>query len=198
MCEQEADEIYRNLVKFQNEILPTVMLASEIFAKNNFCSVMDLGCCTGRHTVYLARQGFHVYAADVSETGIEIARSKITGLGLHNVDFKQHGTEEIPFNDDSLDGILCLWTKEQERFQDVKKNINEIYRVLRPNGIVVMDYELYEEEHCSIPYSYSSREEIIDLYQSFTRVDITPSYYKFIDGYGNPHIIKTFVIIAMK
>ena len=33
-----------------------------------------MGCGTGRHTLYLAKQGFQVYGVDIAEEGIKIAK----------------------------------------------------------------------------------------------------------------------------
>jgi 2-polyprenyl-3-methyl-5-hydroxy-6-metoxy-1,4-benzoquinol methylase len=46
---------------------------------------MDLGCGTGRHTLFLAQNNFNVIATGISETGIETTRSKTDAIGLKNI-----------------------------------------------------------------------------------------------------------------
>lgn len=217
MWEQEWDKIYRSQGEVQHEVLPTVIVASEIFAKYGCNNVMDLGCGTGRHTIYLAKKDFHVYATDVSEAGLEITKSKVSDLALDNVEFKQHDMRDIPFESDYLDAILCVWTTGHGTLSDAEKNVNEMYRVLKPKGIVVIDYasiddarygkgQLIEKDTFlnnmegeeNIPHHYSSIEEIEDLYKKFTSVDIRPIDYYFFDNYGNQHVIKAYVVIAVK
>ena len=44
--------------------------------------VLDLGCGAGRHTVYLAQEGFEVYTLDISLEGVEHIAQWLTGEGL--------------------------------------------------------------------------------------------------------------------
>lgn len=215
--EQEWDKIYREQGEVQRDVLPTVVVAAEIFSKHNCSKVMDLGCGMGRHTVYLAKKGFNVYATDVSETGIEKTKEKVEELALNNVEFKQHDMRDIPFENNFFDAILCVWTTGHGTLNDTKRNVDEMHRVLKPNGIIVIDYVsiddarygkgiMIEEDTFlnnmegeeNIPHHYSSREEIEDLYQKFSNIDINPIDYHFFDNYKNKHVIKAFVVIANK
>jgi len=48
----------------------------------NMSKVLDFGCGTGRHTVYLANMGFEVYGFDRSEAAIGRARLELAKHGL--------------------------------------------------------------------------------------------------------------------
>lgn len=215
--EQEWDKIYKGQGEVQFDVLPTVKVATDIFKRNGCKSVMDLGCGTGRHSIYLAEQDFKVYATDISETGLEITKSKAEKLNLSNIEFKQLDIREIPFDNNTFDGILCVWTTGHGTLEDSCKNINEIYRVLKPNGIVVIDYvSKYDENYGkgteiekdtfinnvegeeNIPHHYSTIEELKELYSNFSHVEITPVDYYFFDNYGGKHTIKAFVVISIK
>lgn len=215
--EQEWDKIYKYQGEVQSDVLPTVKIATDVFKKNGCSNVMDLGCGTGRHSIYLAQQGFKVYATDISETGIEITKSKAEKLNLTNIEFKQHDMREIPFDSNSLDGILCVWTTGHGTLDDSRKNVNEIYRILKPNGVVVIDYVSIDDENYgkgkeidkdtfinnvegeeNIPHHYSNIEEIKELYSNFSQIKIAPIDYYFFDNDGRKHTIKAFVVISMK
>lgn len=215
--EQEWDKIYKDQGEVQFDILPTVKVATDIFKRNGSKSVMDLGCGTGRHSIYLAEQGFKVYATDISETGLEITKSKAEKLNLSNIEFKQHDMRDILYDNNTFDGILCVWTTGHGTVEDSRKNINEIYRVLKPNGIVVIDYvSIYDENYGkgreiekdtfinnvegeeNIPHHYSTIEELKELYSNFSHVEITPVDYHFYDNYGEKHTINAFVVISIK
>ena len=197
--------------------MPTVVLANHIFKENNCKTVMDLGCGTGRHSIYLAKEGFKVYATDISDTGIEVTKSKANQLNLTNIQYKQHDMRDITFDSEFFDGILCVWTTGHGNLDDARKNANEIYRVLKPNGVVVIDYVSTEdinykkgeeiekdtfinnvEGEENIPHHYSTEIEIKELYSSFSEVDINKVDYNFFDKNGNKHTIKAFVVIAKK
>lgn len=215
--EQQWDKIYKEQGEVQSDVLPTVKVAMDIFKKNNCKSVMDLGCGTGRHSIYLANQGFKVYAADISETGLEITKSKTEKLNLNNIEFKQHDMRNISFDNNFVDGILCVWTTGHGTLEDSRKNVNEIYRVLKPKGVVVIDYVSIDDKNYGkgkaiekdtfidnvegeekIPHHYSTIEELKELYLNFSKINITPIDYYFSDKYGNEHTIKAFVVIAIK
>ncbi|MDF2504910.1 class I SAM-dependent methyltransferase [Clostridium sp.] len=215
--EQEWDKIYKEQGEVQFDVLSTVKVAADIFKKNNCKSIMDLGCGTGRHSIYLAQQGFKVYATDISKTGLGTTRLKAKKLNLSNIEFKQHDMRNIDFDKNSLDGILCLWTTGHGTLEDSRKNVNEIYRVLKPNGIVVIDYISVDDKNYgkgkqiekdtfinnlegeeNIPHHYSTIEELKELYSNFSKINITPIDYYFSDKYGNKHTIKAFVVISIK
>lgn len=215
--EQEWDKIYRDQGEVQFDVLPTVIAAADIFKNNNCKRIMDLGCGTGRHSIYLAQQGFKVYATDISETGLETTKLKAEKLNLNNIEFKQHDMRDISFDNDFFDGILCLWTTGHGTLEDSCKNVYEIYRVLRPDGIVVIDYVSIDDEHYgrgleiekdtfinnvegeeNIPHHYSTIGELEDLYSNFRQIEIKPIDYYFFDNYNNKHTIKAFVAISIK
>ena len=52
---------------------------------------MDLGCGTGRHTIFLAKNDFNVIASDISETGLKTTENKANKLGLKNIEYLQEG-----------------------------------------------------------------------------------------------------------
>lgn len=215
--EQEWDKIYKEQGEVQFDILPTARVAVDIFKSNGCRNVMDLGCGTGRHSIYLAQQGFKVYATDISESGLEITKSKAEKLNLNNIEFMQHDMRDIPFNNNWFDGVLCVWTTGHGFLEDARKNVNEIYRVLKPDGVVVIDYVSKDDGNYgkgieierdtfinnvkgeeNIPHHYSTVEELKELYSNFSSVNITPVDYHFFDNYGGKHTIKAFVVISIK
>jgi len=215
--EQEWDKIYKTQGEVQSDVLPTVRVATDVFKKYGCKSVMDLGCGTGRHSIYLAQQGFKVYATDISETGLEITKLKAEKLNLDNIEFKKHDMRDITFETNSFDGVLCVWTTGHGSLEDSRKNVNEIYRVLKPNGVVVIDYVSKDDANYgkgkeiendtfidnvegeeNIPHHYSTIEELKELYSSFSEVNITPKDYNFSDTFERKHTIKAFVVISIK
>ena len=108
--------------------------------------VLDLGCGTGKHSIFLAQEGFSVYATDMSGTGIEIARKKAESLGLSGIHFKQHDMIGIPFTDNFFDVAICIWTIYHGTLGRIQETINEIYRVLKPGGMVLTDFLSVNDE----------------------------------------------------
>lgn len=73
------DSIYADAGEVQKDVLPTVVSAAGLFKSANVRSVLDLGCGTGRHSIFLAESGFDVTAADISEHAVAITKEKVRG-----------------------------------------------------------------------------------------------------------------------
>lgn len=215
--EQEWDKIYKEQGEVQFGILPTVVIAKDILKEKSCMNVMDLGCGTGRHSIYLAQNGFNVYATDVSDTAIEVTKTKALELNLKNINYKQHDMRDIDFEEDYFDGIVCVWTTGHGNLEDAKQNVEEIYRVLKLGGTVIIDYVSTDdinygkgteidkdtfinnvEGEENIPHHYSTKDELYELYKDFSNVEINPVEYTFYDKFKNMHTIKAFVVVANK
>lgn len=70
------EKIYLEQGKVQVDLLDTVVEAVNYFEQAKCKNVLDLGYGTGRNTIYLASRGFSVSACDISNTGIELTKSK--------------------------------------------------------------------------------------------------------------------------
>jgi ubiquinone/menaquinone biosynthesis C-methylase UbiE len=97
-------------------------------------SVLDLGCGTGRHTLWLAAAGASVTAVDFSEGMMEKARAK---PGAESVRFLVHDLHErLPFADGSFDVVVSGLVLEHLR--EFAPFFSEARRVLKPGGRAVV------------------------------------------------------------
>jgi malonyl-CoA O-methyltransferase len=97
-------------------------------------AVLDLGCGTGRHTLWLASAGAVVTALDFSEGMLAQARQK-PGAGV--VHFMLHDLEKrFPFENGSFDRVVSGLVLEHVK--DLDHFFSEVHRVLRPGGRAVL------------------------------------------------------------
>ena len=100
--------------------------------------VLDLGCGTGRHLVYLARQGFDTFGLDISYSGLRQTRQWLETIKLSGsltlADMRIH----LPFQDNSLDAVLSIQVIHHAYLQTVQGTAREISRILRPNGLILI------------------------------------------------------------
>jgi ubiquinone/menaquinone biosynthesis C-methylase UbiE len=97
-------------------------------------AVLDLGCGTGRHALWLAAQGASVTAVDFSNGMLEEARRK---PGADAVRFVAHDlARPLPFSDGAFDRVVSGLVLEH--LQDLGRFFSEARRVLRPGGGAVV------------------------------------------------------------
>jgi SAM-dependent methyltransferase len=96
---------------------------------------LDCGCADGSYTSGLLGAGAtSVIGTDVEQDRIAAARrqwSDATGLR-----FEVAPAEDLPFADASFDGVLM--NEVLEHVRDENRSLEEIHRVLRPGGVVVV------------------------------------------------------------
>ena len=211
------ERIYTKHGRVQIDVLDTAIQAADIFDKNGFENILDLGCGTGRHTLLLADRGFHVHACDISETGIKMTRELIENSGLSNVSYSIQDMYNLTLDSDILDGILCIWVQGHGVREDIAKGIREAYRVLTKGGIFYTDFvttkditygigdEIAPDTFIGgrpgeegIPHYYITVSELKELFGIFDEVTIEDKIYKFSDNEGNTHEIVAAVVIAKK
>jgi malonyl-CoA O-methyltransferase len=97
-------------------------------------SVLDLGCGTGRHSLWLAARGAGVTAVDFSEGMLAEARRK---PGADAVRFLAHDLHEpLPFADATFDRVVSGLVLEH--LHDLDRFFREAHRVLKPGGVAVV------------------------------------------------------------
>ena len=97
-------------------------------------AVLDLGCGTGRYSLWLASAGAVVTALDISEGMLAQARLK---PGADAVQFVLHDLENrFPFENGSFDRVLSGLVLEHVK--DLDHFFSEVCRVLRPEGRAVL------------------------------------------------------------
>jgi ubiquinone/menaquinone biosynthesis C-methylase UbiE len=93
--------------------------------------VLDLGCGAGRHTILLARAGFHVISLDVSETALNMLEGRLKTASIDNVTLVKDEMWKLPFIDDYFDGVVCTNVLHHGTLAEIKRATQEIHRVMR-------------------------------------------------------------------
>ncbi|EEQ99041.1 3-demethylubiquinone-9 3-methyltransferase, putative [Perkinsus marinus ATCC 50983] len=97
---------------------------------------LDVGCGGGLLTEDMASTyGYNITGIDISEASLRQAREH--GRHIPNLHYQVGSAYDIPFPDDSFDGVII--SEVLDHLMDLRKAIQEIYRVLKPGGVVVFD-----------------------------------------------------------
>ena len=93
-------------------------------------SILELGCGTGKNTVFLAQIGKQVHALDFSQGMVEKARAKVQAENVH---FEMADlTLRWPCEADAFDLIVCNLVLEH--IENLSHIFSEAQRILRPGG----------------------------------------------------------------
>lgn len=106
------------------------------FKAHHVNKVLDLGSGTGRHVIYLAKHGFDVSGIDIAQKGIEITKD-----WLKKEKLKAHLTtgsfyQRLPYQDNFFDAVISTSAIHHAKIGEVRKAIQEIERILKPNGLI--------------------------------------------------------------
>ena len=109
-------------------------LVEELLGDVRGLEILDLGCGTGRHSIRMAAAGARVTAVDFSSGMLEQAREK---AGPGDIRFQVHDlSQPLPFAEKTFDRVLCALVVDH--IEDLDKLFNEMNRVCRPAGYVVV------------------------------------------------------------
>lgn len=95
---------------------------------------LDLGCGTGRNSNYLAELGNTVTGFEISQTALDLARSRAKDAGL-SVDYRlQNIGAPYPFGDDAFDLVLDITSSNSLNEREREIYLAEVHRVLKDGG----------------------------------------------------------------
>ena len=100
--------------------------------------VLDVACGTADSTIALAKAGVpRVVGVDISEGMLKVGVKKIEELKLNStITLKVEDCENLSFNDNTFDAAFIAFGIRN--FEDKKKGLKELHRVLKPNGLLLI------------------------------------------------------------
>lgn len=135
----------------------------------------DMGCGPCGHIEdYVSKKGFNIIGLDISEKCVEIARDKFPGTR-----FEVGDMSGLNYDDNYFDGLISYYSLLDTPKVYVTKVLDEFYRVLKNNGILLLVLKEGSEE--------GFREELLgietEIYMSlFTGEEIKG--YLELSGFG--------------
>ena len=135
--------------------------------------VLDVGSGNGYVLSKYASEGADVFGIDITEAGIDLCQQRFELLGLKG-EFQVADAQNIPFPDNTFDCVCSMGVLHH--VPDTQKALNEIHRVLKPGGrLIVMFYHRH-----SAKYQFKYR-----LWSLVTGRPMQQLVNEF-DGVGNP------------
>lgn len=98
--------------------------------------ILDAGCGFGRDTKVFIDRGFKVIGIDLSEKLLEEAKKYVPQAQFIKMDLRG-----LDFPDNYFDGIWCNAALLHLTIEDIKKALNEFYRVLKLGGKLLISFK---------------------------------------------------------
>ncbi len=100
--------------------------------------ILDAPAGFGRHSLPLVEAGYRVTAVDRSP--VQLAEGRRRAAGAERPRFVQADFRELPFQDESFDAVLNLFSSIGYRGEEGdRRMLTEFLRVLRPGGALVLE-----------------------------------------------------------
>ena len=143
-------------------------------------SILELACGSGEITCELARNGYQMFASDISESMLLKCQEKqVEGMRYQVIDMRKFDLNE------QFDGILCLCDSFNYilKDQDVISMFECVYKHLKQDGVFIVDMhtsdrlEEFEEEYneagtvLGCEYQWCIMSEQDRVYQNFAFYD---------------------------
>jgi cyclopropane fatty-acyl-phospholipid synthase-like methyltransferase len=153
-------------------------------------TVLDLGSGTGRHVVYLAKNGFSVFGLDNSSAGVEATRQLLADEDLEADLRLQSMTDRLPYEDAFFDAIVSVQVIHHADMVTIRRIVDEISRVLKKGGFLFVTVpklmnqgETFEQlepntfvpldgPEKGLPHHYFTPDELREVFGGYDVIDI--------------------------
>lgn len=100
--------------------------------------ILDVATGTGDFAIEaLKANPEKIIGVDISKGMLEIGKEKIVKKGLEEkIELHLGDSEKLPFQDNLFDAVIVSFGVRN--FENLEKGIGDIYRVLKPNGVVII------------------------------------------------------------
>lgn len=106
--------------------------------------ILEVGSNMGQYTILFAKKGFSMVGIDISDKAVEVAKNNARMLGFNDIEYHPMDVEDLNlFKDETFDGAVSFSTLRY--VPNLKKSLDEIFRVTKKNGTVVLDFP---NKHC--------------------------------------------------
>lgn len=122
---------------------------------SNVRTVCDAGCGCGIYAYKLAVNGFVVSGFDVSDHAIKIAQRLLKDASVSG-ELKTASILETGYQDNWFDGIVSRDVIDHMRMADGILAVRELYRILKPEGILLATLDSLDSEYETEPHVINS------------------------------------------
>lgn len=158
--ERMVPEFHKDKLIYSEHV--TRYLAAKPIVKNK--TVLDIASGSGYGSKILAESAKFVYGVDINEVAVNYSQKN---YGSNNIKYLVGDGESIPLENASVDVVVTFETIEH--IKNYKKFLEEIVRVLKPNGVAIIstpnDLEFSEGNHFHLhEFEYNELSKLLKQY----------------------------------
>ena len=127
-------------------------------------TILELGCGSATMTKLLSQYGSNrvIIACEVDQ----LQHEKNLLLNIPNIEFKLNSAQDINLDDESVDMIFMFKSFHHIPYNLMKKALEEIKRVLKPNGLVYISEPLFQGDQNQLISMFHDEEQVrIDAFE---------------------------------
>ncbi|MGH2566827.1 MAG: class I SAM-dependent methyltransferase, partial [Bacteroidota bacterium] len=131
-----SDQFNRAMVR--RKLYSFAMLNNHLHLKKG--KALDVGCGGGEYVAELMKVGLEAYGVDLSDEMILMCQRRLNLDGASfQARFKQGDIEQIPFDDEDFDLVLCVGVLGY--LLEDSRAVREVHRVLKPGGCFLVSVQ---------------------------------------------------------
>lgn len=168
-----ADEFDKTRVR----LWPCVTNYLDLF--NNNSKILDIGCGNGKYMTY--RDDINIIGIDISIELVKICIKK-------NLNVIHGNMINLPYDDNTFDGLLVVASYHHlDNENDRKKSLNEMYRVLKKDGLCFIEvWAMEQEDKINKNTNFNNNNNLVK-WKSIKTGNI---YYRYYNIYSKNELIK--------
>jgi len=124
------------------------------------CRTLDLCCGAGTNPIYLAKQGFHVIAIDVSDGAVKLSKERVHKEKL-DINLLVGSFLALPFKDGKFGFVFDMGCFHHVETQNRMTFVRGVNRVLNPKGIYFLTCFSYRNGPA---WNHFTKEQLIELF----------------------------------
>lgn len=159
--------------------------------------LLEVGCSMGTDLLQLSQRGMEVTGIDLTEEGIKLAQTRFD-LYQENADLKVDDAENLSFGENNFDIVYSFGVLHHT--PNTQKSIDEVWRVLKPNGLAVImlyhrrsfnylvhyllnaPFDGNRKDRCPVEHAYT-KTEVRNMFKKFKVTNLEIEYF-MTTGYG--------------
>jgi len=192
-----------------------VIQLAEILKREDRKRVYDVGCGVGRHTVFLAREGFDIFASDISFEALNRCAERLKKEELIAL-LTQNDMSDVPYAEGAFDAVIAYHTVYHSRWEKLIRTVAALREALCNGGYFLSTLRATTDsgfgaglalesntfmqtkgEEDSVIHHFCDEREVEELTNGFAEVQKELVEREW-EGDGRSHTSAHWVVLARK